>query len=333
MDDDRLDRLLRALGDTTRRRLLDRLRDTPGLTQAALGDGFAQSRQAISKHLAVLADADLVASLWRGREKLHYLNPLPLQALPARWVTATASQHRAALTALRRAQAHSPPVAQPGKAHAGLTGGMPAGARAAAPSGAPPAPAALADRLASPPRPAWLSGRPGSFASAAVRQRVLAYLADSAALVADMRQQMADGQGYAPASSGGFSLAQHLWHLADVEELGWAQRFRRLLDETRPVLPGVDGDRLAAERRYQQRPWRGAARRFEAQRKITLHALARCDNAVLTRAVRFSGQAATGAEMLSALLAHDHEHRCEMAALWPPASLPSRPAGRPRETR
>lgn len=102
MDDQALDRLLHALGDATRRRLLDRLRDAPGLTLSALGDGFTQSRQAISKHLLVLSAADLVVAVWRGREKLHYLNPVPLQALPARWVTTTARAHSAALLALQR---------------------------------------------------------------------------------------------------------------------------------------------------------------------------------------------------------------------------------------
>ena len=103
MTDDELDSLLRALGDATRRRLLDRLRDAPGLTLSALADGFEPSRQAISKHLAVLAAADLVVCVWRGREKLHYLNPVPLQALPARWVTTSARAHSAALNALQRA--------------------------------------------------------------------------------------------------------------------------------------------------------------------------------------------------------------------------------------
>ena len=103
MTDDELDGLLRALGDATRRRLLDRLREQPGLTLGALAEGFEQSRQAISKHLALLAAADLVVCIWRGREKLHYLNPVPLQALPARWVTTSAREHSAALHALQRA--------------------------------------------------------------------------------------------------------------------------------------------------------------------------------------------------------------------------------------
>lgn len=297
MDDAELDPLLHALGDATRRRLLDRLRDAPGLTLSALGDGFELSRQAISKHLAVLASADLVVTLWRGREKLHYLNPVPLQALPARWVTTTARAHSAALAALRRATAPA---------------GSPAGPAHAAKAG-------LSRRLAAAPRPAWLSGRAHSFDAPATRQAALAYLADTARLVAALRQAMADAQGYAPPQAGGFSLVQHLWHLADVEQQGWALRFERLLNETHPVLPGVDGDRLAREGRYQQRPWRAAARRFESQRRRTLQALMHCDAAVLRRPVHFSGQPATGAQMLAAMFAHDHEHRSQMAALWPPA--------------
>lgn len=297
MDDDELDRLLHALGDATRRRLLDRLRDAPGLTLSALGDGVELSRQAISKHLAVLAAANLLVTLWRGREKLHYLNPVPLQALPARWVTTTAREHSAALAALRRATAPA---------------GNPAGTELAAP-------AALSSRLAAAPLTAWLSGRADSFDAPAARQSALAYLAGTASLVGELRQAMADGQGYALPRAGGFSLVQHLWHLADVEQQGWAQRFGRLLNEADPVLPGVDGDSLARDGRYQQRPWRAAARRFEAQRRRTLQALMHCDALVLRRPVHFSGQPATGAEMLAAMLAHDHEHRSQMAALWPPA--------------
>lgn len=104
-DDEAIDRLLRALSDATRRRLLDRLRDAPGLTLSELTAGFAQSRQALSKHLAMLEAAELVVAVWRGREKLHYLNPVPLQALPARWVTTSAREHAAALAALQRALA------------------------------------------------------------------------------------------------------------------------------------------------------------------------------------------------------------------------------------
>ena len=109
LSDDDTDRLLRALADATRRGLLDRLRDKPGLTLGELAAGFPQSRQALSKHLAALESAELVVTLWRGREKLHYLNPLPLQALPARWVTHTASEHAAALAALQQAMQETGP--------------------------------------------------------------------------------------------------------------------------------------------------------------------------------------------------------------------------------
>ena len=111
MNDEDLDRLLRALSDATRRRLLDHLRDAPGLTQSDLAQGFALTRQALSKHLAVLEAADLVVTVWRGREKLHYLNPVPLQALPQRWVTTTARERGAALAALAQALRDMP--AQP----------------------------------------------------------------------------------------------------------------------------------------------------------------------------------------------------------------------------
>lgn len=107
-DDEEIDRLLRALSDATRRHLLDRLRDTPGLTLGELTAGFAQTRQALSKHLAMLEAAELVVTLWRGREKLHYLNPVPLQALPARWVTSSAREHAAALSALKQALEQNP---------------------------------------------------------------------------------------------------------------------------------------------------------------------------------------------------------------------------------
>lgn len=161
------------------------------------------------------------------------------------------------------------------------------------------------------------------------RQAASAYLAETALLVDRVRQALPPRQGYARPAGGGFSLVQHLWHLADVEQFGWAQRFMRLLAEPHPELPGVDGDRLALERRYQQRPWRAAALRFIRQRRRTLAALARCDAHTLRRPVVFSGQPSSGAEMLAALLSHDHEHRVEMAALWPPQDARDHPIDDP----
>lgn len=177
-------------------------------------------------------------------------------------------------------------------------------------------PGALAGQLAEAPPLQWQAGLPDD---ADAVQAAAHYLAGTAQLVDQLRLHMAARQGYLQPAGGGFSLVQHLWHLADVEQHGWSQRFTLLRREAGAVLPGVDGDRLAIEGRYQQRPWRGAARRFIGLRQRSLHALQRCSLDMLRRPVLFSGQPATGMEVLAAMLAHDHEHRTEMAALWPPA--------------
>lgn len=145
-----------------------------------------------------------------------------------------------------------------------------------------------------------------------------AYLADSARAITMLRAAMAPDQGYHQPAPDRFSLAAHVWHLADVEEFGWSQRLPRALTEQEPVLAGVDGDRLAIERRYQQRPWRAAALRFTRLRKRSLQALARFDAAALARPLHFGGSRISAGQLLAAMLAHDHEHRLEMAALWPP---------------
>ena len=76
----------KALGDTSRRRLLDRLHAHPGQTLADLCAPLQLSRQAVSKHLALLEEAGLVAVVWRGRERLHYVNPAPIHAIAERWI-------------------------------------------------------------------------------------------------------------------------------------------------------------------------------------------------------------------------------------------------------
>lgn len=78
--------LFQALGDPTRRELLDRLFAKPGQTLSELAEGAAISRQGIAKHLAVLEDANLVAVKWDGRCKRHFLNPVPLSDIVYRWV-------------------------------------------------------------------------------------------------------------------------------------------------------------------------------------------------------------------------------------------------------
>jgi DNA-binding transcriptional ArsR family regulator len=75
-----------ALADPTRRQLLDRLFQKNGQTLGELCAELAMSRQAVTKHLKVLEAANLVAVLWSGREKLHYLNPVPIHEIAERWI-------------------------------------------------------------------------------------------------------------------------------------------------------------------------------------------------------------------------------------------------------
>ena len=81
-----MDEVFKALADASRRELLDRLRDDNGQTLGELCARLAMTRQAVSKHLAILEEANLVAVVWRGREKLHYLNPVPLFEIYERWI-------------------------------------------------------------------------------------------------------------------------------------------------------------------------------------------------------------------------------------------------------
>ena len=81
-----LDAAFRALADSSRRALLDRLFEHNGQTLAQLCDGLDMSRQAVTKHLAILEAANLIAVQWQGREKLHYLNPVPIHEIAERWI-------------------------------------------------------------------------------------------------------------------------------------------------------------------------------------------------------------------------------------------------------
>jgi uncharacterized protein YndB with AHSA1/START domain/DNA-binding transcriptional ArsR family regulator len=81
-----LDEVFKALADATRRRLLDSLNTRNGQTLRELCAGLDMARQSVSKHLAVLEAADLVTTVWRGREKLHYLNAAPIAAIAERWI-------------------------------------------------------------------------------------------------------------------------------------------------------------------------------------------------------------------------------------------------------
>ncbi len=82
-----MDEVFKALADASRRELLDRLRAENGQTLGELCARLAMTRQAVSKHLAILEDANLVATVRRGREKLHYLNPVPIHEIADRWIS------------------------------------------------------------------------------------------------------------------------------------------------------------------------------------------------------------------------------------------------------
>ena len=81
-----MDKVFKALADPSRRRLLDRLHANNGQTLGELCEHLDMTRQAVTKHLAVLEEANLVVIIWRGREKLHYLNPVPIHELAERWI-------------------------------------------------------------------------------------------------------------------------------------------------------------------------------------------------------------------------------------------------------
>ncbi|PBB44334.1 transcriptional regulator [Mesorhizobium sp. WSM3866] len=81
-----MDAFFRALADPTRRQLLDSLYARNGQTLNALCEHMDMTRQAVTKHLAILEEANLVATVRRGREKEHYLNPVPINEIAERWI-------------------------------------------------------------------------------------------------------------------------------------------------------------------------------------------------------------------------------------------------------
>jgi DNA-binding transcriptional ArsR family regulator len=87
-----MDEVFKALADANRRTLLDQLHQNNGQTLNQLCRHLRMTRQGITKHLGLLIKADLVVPLWRGREKLHYLNPAPLKQISERWI----DKHKAA---------------------------------------------------------------------------------------------------------------------------------------------------------------------------------------------------------------------------------------------
>jgi DNA-binding transcriptional ArsR family regulator len=81
-----MDAVFKALADPSRRQLLDRLHARNGQTLSELCRRLDMTRQAVSKHLAVLEAANLVVTVRSGREKLHYLNPVPIHEIAERWI-------------------------------------------------------------------------------------------------------------------------------------------------------------------------------------------------------------------------------------------------------
>jgi DNA-binding transcriptional ArsR family regulator len=99
MDDEAV---CRALADRSRRQLLDRLHKANGQTLGELCQGLEMTRQAVAKHLAILEEANLVAVQWRGREKHHFLNPVPINEIAERWIGKFERPRLAALAKLKR---------------------------------------------------------------------------------------------------------------------------------------------------------------------------------------------------------------------------------------
>jgi DNA-binding transcriptional ArsR family regulator len=97
-----VDVVFKALADACRRELLDALHQNNGQTLSELCERHNMSRQAVTKHLALLEKAGLVVVVWRGREKLHYLNPMPLHEIYERWIGKYERRRLQALSDLKK---------------------------------------------------------------------------------------------------------------------------------------------------------------------------------------------------------------------------------------
>jgi Predicted transcriptional regulators len=97
-----MDAVFKALADSSRRKLLDRLYQNNGQTLTELCEHLDMTRQAVTKHLVLLEEANLIATVWRGREKLHYLNPVPIHEIYDRWIGKYERQRLDALSDLKK---------------------------------------------------------------------------------------------------------------------------------------------------------------------------------------------------------------------------------------
>jgi DNA-binding transcriptional ArsR family regulator len=96
-----MDEVFKALADPTRRELLDQLFERDGQTLSSLEERLPMTRFGVMKHLKVLEEAGLVTTRKRGREKLHFLNPVPIRLIHDRWVSKYAAPWASALTELK----------------------------------------------------------------------------------------------------------------------------------------------------------------------------------------------------------------------------------------
>ncbi len=100
-------KVFKALADPTRRSLLDRLHQRNGQTLGELCGQLGMARQSVTQHISVLEAANLVSTVWRGREKLHYLNPVPLHDIGDRWIGKfERPRHRTLSSMKRRVEEH-----------------------------------------------------------------------------------------------------------------------------------------------------------------------------------------------------------------------------------
>ncbi|MFF2874953.1 ArsR/SmtB family transcription factor [Gottfriedia sp. NPDC057991] len=96
-----IDQVFKALADSSRRKLLDELFINNGQTLSELCQHLEMSRQAVTKHLVILEDANLVVVQWHGRNKLHYLNPVPINEISKRWINKYEKSQLEALSELK----------------------------------------------------------------------------------------------------------------------------------------------------------------------------------------------------------------------------------------
>lgn len=100
--------VFKALADSSRRELLDRLNASNGQSLRELCEGLDMTRQSVSKHLATLEAANLVTTVWHGREKLHYLNAVPINEIAERWINRYDQERVRALSDLKQALEQTP---------------------------------------------------------------------------------------------------------------------------------------------------------------------------------------------------------------------------------